>query len=96
MVNRLHWFRTSAGRRTLIGYSFILPFILGFLLWNVIPSGTAIWLAFHEWNMIRAPRFVMFDNFARMFSDKLFWQALRLLPFTRWFRCPYGWQLVFS
>jgi multiple sugar transport system permease protein len=78
MVRTLQWFRKPAGRRTLIGYSFILPFILGFLLWNVIPFGTAGWLAFQEWNMIRAPRFVFFDNFARLFADKLFWQSLKV------------------
>lgn len=78
MANTLRWFRTPAGRRTLIGYSFIMPFILGFLFWNVIPAGTAAWLAFQEWNMIRAPRFVLFDNFVRMFSDKLFWQSLKV------------------
>jgi len=78
MVKTLHWFRTTEGRRTLIGYSFILPFILGFLLWFLIPAGTAAWLSFHDWNMIRAPKFVWFNNFTRLFSDRLFWQALKV------------------
>jgi multiple sugar transport system permease protein len=78
MVKSLHWFRTLSGKRTLIGYSFILPFILGFLLWNVIPFGTAAWLSFQEWNMLRDPRFVMFDNWTRLFTDRLFWQALKV------------------
>lgn len=78
MVKTLHWFRTPTGRRTLIGYSFIFPFILGFILWFLIPAGTAAWLAFQDWNMIRAPRFAGFDNFTRMANDKLFWQALKV------------------
>jgi multiple sugar transport system permease protein len=78
MVKALQWFKTPLGRKTLIGYSFILPFILGFILWNLIPAGTAAWLSFQEWNMIRAPKFILFNNFTRMFSDKLFWQALKV------------------
>lgn len=78
MVKTLQWFRTQGGRRTLIGYSFILPFILGFLFWFLIPAGTAAWLSFHDWNMIRAPKFVWFENFTRLFSDRLFWQALKV------------------
>jgi multiple sugar transport system permease protein len=78
MVRSLQWFRTPTGRRTVIGYSFILPFILGFILWFLIPAGTAAWLSFHEWNMIRPPKFVGLNNFTKLFSDRLFWQALKV------------------
>ena len=78
MEKTLRWFQTPEGRRNLIGYSFIFPFILGFLLWFLIPAGTAAWLAFHDWNMIRDPKFIAFGNFKRLFADKLFWQALKV------------------
>ena len=78
-----HWYhryspRTLAGRRTIIGYIFISPFILGFLIWFFIPACVAVWLTFHDWNLISPPRYVGFANLARLWSDDLFWQALRV------------------
>ncbi len=78
MTNTFRWFHTLAGRRALIGYIMISPFILGFIFWSLLPAGTAAWLAFQEWNLIRAPRFVGLANFERLFHDKLFWQALKV------------------
>jgi multiple sugar transport system permease protein len=78
MTNVFQWFQTPTGRRTLTGYLAISPFILGFVLWFLIPAGTAAWLAFQEWNLIKEPRFVGLRNFERLFQDKLFWQALKV------------------
>jgi multiple sugar transport system permease protein len=72
------WLRTTAVRRNVVGYIFIAPFILGFLLWFLAPALTALWLLFQDWNMIRSPRFVGLGNVERMFNDKLFWQALKV------------------
>lgn len=48
--------RTLAGRRNLVGYVFISPFILGFLLWFLIPALVAMWLTVHEWSPDLAAR----------------------------------------
>ena len=78
-----HWYqryspRTLAGRRTLIGYTFISPFILGFVLWFLLPAVVAMWLTVHDWNLLSPPKFVGFKNFERMWNDKLFWQSLKV------------------
>jgi len=70
--------RTNAQRRTVTGYLFIMPFILGFILWFLLPALTAIWLTFTDWNLIRPPRFVGLDNIVQLGKDKLFWQALKV------------------
>jgi multiple sugar transport system permease protein len=70
--------KTNAQRRTVTGYLFIMPFILGFILWFLLPALTAIWLTFTDWNMLRPPRFVGFDNLRALGSDELFWQALKV------------------
>jgi multiple sugar transport system permease protein len=76
-----HWLRTPTGRRNVVGYIFIAPFILGFLLWFLIPALTSLWLIFQDWNMIAPPEFIAVDNFKRIVSDKLFWQALKVTSF---------------
>ncbi|MDW8098636.1 MAG: sugar ABC transporter permease [Anaerolineae bacterium] len=79
----IRWFdrlqpRTLAGKRTLVGYVFISPFILGFLLWFLVPASTAVWLTFTDWNMINPPKFIGLDNIRELFRDKLFLQALKV------------------
>jgi multiple sugar transport system permease protein len=78
MAALVRWLRKPAQRRTIVGYIFIMPFILGFLLWFLIPALTSLWMAFQDWNMITPPKFVVLDNFQSLFTDKLFWQALKV------------------
>jgi multiple sugar transport system permease protein len=70
--------RSLAGRRTLTGYLFISPFILGFILWFFIPAMTAVWLSFQNWNLISPPEYIGFKNFTRLADDSLFWQSLKV------------------
>jgi multiple sugar transport system permease protein len=78
MTALVRWLRKPAGRRTIVGYIFIFPFMLGFLLWFLIPALTSLWMAFQNWNMIKPPQFAALDNFRSIVSDKLFWQALKV------------------
>ncbi len=76
-LNRLNQ-RTMRRQRTITGYLFISPFILGFLLWFVIPALTAGWLVFYDWNMIRRPIFIGLHNFQKLATDPLFLQSLKV------------------
>jgi multiple sugar transport system permease protein len=75
------WPRTAKSRTAVTGYLFILPFILGFLLWFLAPALTAVWLTFFDWNMIRDPIYVGFENFKEIFRDKLFIQSLKVTTY---------------
>jgi multiple sugar transport system permease protein len=68
---------TLARQRTITGYIFISPFILGVLLWVLIPALVAVYLTFHDWNLIRPPRFVGLQNIQQLFSDPLLPQSLK-------------------
>lgn len=58
------------------GYVFIAPFIIGLLVFTVIPFFSSLYLAFTEYNMLSAPKWIGLDNFRRMFfEDKYFWQS---------------------
>lgn len=84
------WFRTLRGRRTVTGYIFISPFILGVLVWVLIPALTAIWLVFHDWNLISPARYAGLDNVVRLGGDRLFWQALKVTTIYTVFSVPLG------
>lgn len=88
--------RTIAGRRTLVGYIFISPFIFGFLLWFLLPAGVAGWLTFHDWNLTTDPKYVGLANLTKMWDDKLFWQALKVTTTYTLVAVPVGLVLGFT
>ena len=95
MTEIVHRLRTPAARRTVTGYIFIAPFILGFLLWFLIPALASIWMTFQDWNMIKPPEFVALDNFKKIASDKLFWQALKVTSVYTAISVPLSMVLAF-
>jgi multiple sugar transport system permease protein len=82
---RAGWFSnlSMARRRNITGWLFVMPFVLGFLFWFIIPALTAVYLVFHRWNLIAPPKFVGLENIQKLFSDPLLWQSLKAtLVFT--------------
>lgn len=57
------------------GYLYILPWILGFLLFTVGPMLASLVLSFHHWSILGTPRFAGFDNYSMALSgrDPLYW-----------------------
>ena len=65
-------------KRNWIGYVFILPFMIFFLLFNVIPVIATLYLSLTQYNLLQAPQFVGFSNFIQMFlNDDLFMTGLK-------------------
>jgi multiple sugar transport system permease protein len=95
MTAIVRWLRKPAGRRNITGYIFIAPFVLGFILWFLIPALTSIWMTFQDWNMIVPPEFIGFDNFKSIVSDKLFWQALKVTTVYTVISVPLSMVLAF-
>ena len=95
MAAIVRWLRKPAGRRTIVGYIFITPFMLGFLFWFLVPALTSLWLVVHDWNMIAPPEFVGLGNFRDLFTDKLFWQALKVTTAYTAIAVPLGMVLAF-
>src|SRR5512145_65763 len=68
---------TMTQRRTITGYIFIMPFILGFLFWFLIPALGAVYLTFQKWNLISPPQFIGLQNIEHLFDDPLLPQSLK-------------------
>lgn len=59
-------------------YLLMLPFMLIFLLFTVIPVVVSLFLSFFSFNMLETPDFVGWANYSRLFlSDDVFMTALR-------------------
>lgn len=70
----------SANRQrqeTLTAYLFVLPWIIGFVVFIGGPIVTSFALSFFRWKIIAAPRFLGFENYVSMFTtDELFRKSL--------------------
>ena len=60
-------------------YLFLLPSIVVFALFNLIPIITVAITAFTEWNGFKAPSFNGLDNFVNLFSNRAFWVSAKNL-----------------
>lgn len=66
-------------REAVEGYISLSPWIIGFIGLTVIPIGVSLYVSMTQWTGIEPPKWVGFNNYARMFtSDPLFWQALKV------------------
>lgn len=55
----------------------ILPYLVGIAVLIVIPASITFWLALYEYDLIRSPVFIGFDNFRELWGDEIFKTSLR-------------------
>lgn len=72
------WRVSDRVRENLVGWIFVLPALVGFLVFYLYPAVRAIGISFTDWNLLRDPRFVGFANYVRLWGDDKFWDAIRI------------------
>ena len=55
-------------RDTIQGYLFIMPVVLGLIIWTFGPMIASLYISFTEYNILKSPEFIGFRNYADMFS----------------------------
>jgi multiple sugar transport system permease protein len=82
---------SASAQEALWGYVFLTPWILGMLFFVAFPVIASLVLAFCDWDLIQAPRFVGMDNFVKMFTtDSRFWHSLGNTFYYTVFAVPLG------
>ena len=67
-----------AMRKHRVHYLFMLPYLLLFSLFTILPVIVAVLLSFTSFNMLSAPEFIGVDNYFRLFlNDDIFIIALK-------------------
>ena len=60
------------------GFLFVVPSMLQFLFFFLLPLGLCVYASFTNWNvLVRDKTFLGFANFVELFKDPKFWIALR-------------------
>lgn len=98
-----------AHREALAGYAFIIPWIIGFLVFTIGPMLSSLYFSFTDYNIVDPPRWIGLDNYARVFSgipeyfktgdprqlgDPLFWKSLQVTLYFASLALPLN--LIFS
>ncbi|MDR3171544.1 MAG: sugar ABC transporter permease [Treponema sp.] len=65
-------------REDMAGYLFISPWLIGFLVFSIIPIGMSFYFSFTNYDVLASPLFSGLTNFRRMATDPLFWKSLQV------------------
>src|ERR1043165_6916802 len=69
--------RTPSQSRQRTGLLFASPWLIGFTVFIAYPIAASLYYSFCSYDAIRPPRFIGFENYARLFlEDDLFWKSL--------------------
>jgi multiple sugar transport system permease protein len=73
------WWHNRVLRRNLVGYTFLLPWLLGFLIFSVGPIVASLYLSFTKYDLLSAPVPNGLRNYIVMFTmDPRFVKALKV------------------
>jgi multiple sugar transport system permease protein len=75
---RSSFFRTLFYKDSVCAWIFVAPALIGFTVFYLVPCIRAIHISLTDWNLLRPPRFVGLQNYARLWADGQFWNAMRV------------------
>lgn len=84
--------RISLSRReALWGYAFIVPWIVGFVIFTLGPMIASLYFSFTKYNIIDPPVWIGLRNYQRMlFEDPIFWHSLQRTLYYAVLALPLG------
>jgi multiple sugar transport system permease protein len=74
-----------ANRESVLGYLFILPSLIGFIVFFAVPAIRSVFISFHKWNLLSDATYVGLDNYQTIFADERFWRSLQVtITYVLW------------
>lgn len=86
--------RPRLDAETKAGLAFTSPFIIGFLLFMIVPMMISLYYSLCDYNILSAPVFVGLKNYIKMFSDEVFFKTIGVTFFYALISVPL--RLVFA
>jgi cellobiose transport system permease protein len=65
------------GKRARLGYLFVSPFFIMFLIFGLAPILYTTYISFFDWDPLGDQNFIGMQNFTDLWADDRFWTALR-------------------
>src|SRR5690349_13490062 len=64
-----------------VGWLFLLPVIVGFLIFYAYPTVRGIWYSLTDYSLLNQPAFVGGENYRKLIADDQFWNALKVTAY---------------
>jgi multiple sugar transport system permease protein len=78
-------------REAATGYALVLPWMLGFAIWELFPFARSLYLSFTTYNIFQPPEWVGFQNYVKIFTkDRHFWPNMRMTLLYALISVPLG------
>lgn len=87
---RLRKLTVEERRNLILGLMFVSPWLLGFLLWTLVPIASSLYFSFTRYTVLQPPEWIGLANYTRLASDE---QYLLVVRNTLWwviFAAPLG------
>lgn len=78
MEKKYSKWRIFFNKENVAGVVFTGPFILGFMLFMIVPMGISLYYSFCDYDILSAPKFVGVSNYINMFKDETFFKAIKV------------------
>ena len=75
-TSRAHRRLSLAQREALWAYTFISPWLIGFVIFTVGPMLASLYFSFTEYDIVTSPKWIGLTNYINLIHDELFWHAL--------------------
>ena len=77
-MNKSSKFYRFINKEKNVGVIFCLPFIVGFLVFLIVPMGISLYYSFCDYDILSPPEFVGLKNYIEMFTqDEVFWHSVK-------------------
>lgn len=63
-------------RQAAYGLAFVSPWVVGFLVFTLLPMLASLWFSFTYYPLLLPPAFIGLENYAKAFTEDLFWKSL--------------------
>ena len=70
--------RKQLGKESVSGVLFTLPFIIGFILFMIVPMGISLYYSFCDYDILSPPVFSGLNNFKEMLKDDILIQSIKV------------------
>lgn len=76
-VAPLWWTHRGRRKEALLGFLFVSPWVIGFLVFGLYPIGMSLYYSMCRYDVLRFPQFVGFANYVTLLTqDTYFWTAV--------------------
>lgn len=89
---RRHWWNATRARRdTIEGYLFIMPVVLGLIIFTFGPMLASLYFSFTDYPILKAPEWIGIKNYIDLFTrEEYFWQSVKVTVTYAFFSVTLG------